>query len=72
MKKGITLKVEEGSKYIKIINRHSVWGFVVNVHNDKQFRFGDLLKAASWKTPARNAARGNVVDGDFSFVKWQA
>jgi hypothetical protein len=43
---------------------------VVNVHNDKQFRFGDLLKAASWKTPARNAARGNVVDGDFSFVKW--
>lgn len=70
MKKGITLKVEEGKKYIKIIHGNSVWGFVVNVHDDKQFRFGDLLKAAGWKTPARNKPRGNVVDGDFSWVRW--
>jgi len=26
------------------------------------FRYGDILKAASWATPARNGARGNVFE----------
>lgn len=70
MRDGVSLKVKPGKKYIKIINDNSVWGFIVNVHDDKQFRFGDILMAASWKTPARNKPRGNVVDGDFSKVLW--
>ena len=59
-----------GFKYIKVITGSSVWGFVVNRHDDNKFRFGDILKAAGWKAPARNFARGNVVDRDFKGVRW--
>lgn len=65
--------VQEGSKYIKIVrkdNQESVWGFVVKTDNDKKFRKGDILKAAGWSAPARNKARGNILDGDFSWVRW--
>ena len=62
--------VNEGTKYIRIISNNSVWGFVVRVHNDKKFRFGDILKPAGWKSPARNFARGNVIDGNFGGVSW--
>ena len=69
---GLTYKT--GSKYIKIITRSaggggSVWGFVVNTDNDKKFKKGDILKAAGWAAPARNAARGNIVDGGYS-INW--
>jgi len=57
------VSVTEGSKYIKIQTGHSVWGFIVKGDNDKKFRKGDILKAASWATPARNHARGNVFEG---------
>ena len=64
------ISYSDGSKYVKIVTGNSVWGFVVRVHNDKKFRFGDILKPAGWKTPARNFARGNVVDGNFGGVSW--
>ena len=64
------ISYSDGSKYVKIVTGNSVWGFVVRVHNDKKFRFGDILKAAGWKTPARNFSRGNVVDGNFGGVSW--
>ena len=59
-----------GSKYIKIVTgKHggntSVWGFVVNTDKDKKFKKGDLLKAAGWAAPARNAARGNILEGGY-------
>jgi len=53
------------TKYIKVIrvdNQTSVHSFIVNIHDDKKFKYGDILKAASWKTPARNFARGNVFE----------
>jgi len=65
--------IEEGRKYIKVIrdtgNQQMVWGFVVKGDNDKKFRQGDILKAASWAAPARNAARGNILDGDYD-INW--
>ena len=64
------ISYSDGSKYVKIVTGNSVWGFVVRVHNDKKFRFGDILKPAGWKTPARNFARGNVIDGNFGGVSW--
>jgi hypothetical protein len=59
-------------KYIKVLghNGSEVWGFVVNTDDDSMFRKGDILMAAGWKTPARNAARGNVLDGNFDWVQW--
>lgn len=56
------ISINVGKKYIKIIKDGSVWGFVVNTENDKNFKYGDILKAASWATPARNALRGNVFE----------
>ena len=67
------LHVEEGRKYLKIVkqmgSQEIVWGFIVK-KDDKKFRAGDILKAASWAAPARNQARGNILDGDFSWVRW--
>ena len=55
-----------GSKYIKVINKGGgVWGFVVNTDNDKKFKRGDILKAAGWAAPARNFARGNIIEGGY-------
>ena len=67
------IEVLYGSKYIKIITgkngNRSVWGFIVGVDNDKKFKKGDLLKAAGWAAPARNAARGNILDGGYP-INW--
>lgn len=54
-----------GPKYVKIISNRSVWGFIVK-ETEGKFRKGDILKAASWAAPARNHARGNILDGGYS------
>ena len=54
------IEIKEGSKYIKIITDKSVWGFI-NKGNPK-FEVGDLLKAATWRAPALNKARGNIFE----------
>ena len=59
-----------GSKYIKIAEeRGGVLAFVVGVDNDKKFKLGDILKPAGYAAPARNAARGNVLDGNYA-INW--
>lgn len=63
------IEVLPGKKYIKIVIKKSVWGFVVNVDNDKKFRRGDILKPAGYNAPARNAARGNILKGGYS-ISW--
>jgi hypothetical protein len=63
------IEVAEGSKYIKVITGSSVWGFIVNTDKDKKFRKGDILKAAGWAAPARNAARGNILTGGYT-IRW--
>ena len=64
------LTYKTGNKYIKVFTEGgSVWGFVVNTDNDKKFRKGDILKAAGYAAPARNAARGNILDGGYT-IRW--
>ena len=70
------LRVEENRRYWKIISTNnggtstSVSGFIVKA-GDKKFREGDMLKAAGWAAPARNFARGNVLDGrGVNEVRW--
>jgi len=72
--------VKVGQKYIKIGRKSyyngiyngkmgQVWGFVVNTDDDAKFKRGDILKAAGFSKPARNAPRGNVLDGGFN-IQW--
>ena len=59
-----------GSKYIKIYKKNGgVLAFIVNVTSDKKFALGDILKPAGWNAPARNFARGNVLDGGYE-IHW--
>ena len=57
-----------GRKYISIIaltgNQKMQWGFV-------DMETGNILKAASWKSPAKHA-RGNIFDkdGGMKFINW--
>lgn len=51
---------EIGPKYIKIVKDGSVHSFIVNKAG--KFPLGAVLKAASWKAPATNFARANLLD----------
>ena len=64
-----TFDIRYGKKYIKIVCDNSVAAFVVGVDNDKKFKKGDILKPAGWAAPARNAARGNILDGGYP-INW--
>jgi hypothetical protein len=63
------IKVVEGRKYLKVLTGSSVWGFIVATDDDKMFKRGDILKAASWATPTRNKARGNILQDGYT-VRW--
>lgn len=63
------LSISDGQKYVKVISDNSVWGFIVKA-GDPAFAEGDILKAADWSRPARNKARGNIITGDLSKVRW--
>ena len=63
------IEIRKGRKYIKIVSNNSVWGFIVNTDTDAKFKEGDILKAAGFNTPARNSARGNIIEGDYS-IAW--
>ena len=65
-----SLEYSMGKKYVKVTDGQSVKAFVVACDNDKKFAYGDILKPAGWKTPARNFRRGNVLDRSFNAVRW--
>lgn len=66
---------EEGNKYIKVVASHhgsnSAHSFICKKDDEKKgFKVGDILKANSWKAPAVNFIRGNVILGIFSRIRW--
>ena len=64
------LTYSKGSKYIKVFAKGGgVKAFIVNTESDKKFKKGDILKPAGWAAPARNFARGNILDGGYP-INW--
>ena len=61
-------RVSEGKKYIKIVQDTGVFAFVMK-EDSGHLKKGDILKAAGYRAPARNSARGNVLEGNYA-IQW--
>ena len=61
-------KVNMGKKFIKVVQDRSVFAFIVKEDTDK-FKKGDILKPTGFNSPAQNAARGNVLTGNY-YINW--
>jgi hypothetical protein len=66
---GIELK--RGPKYVRVMTvsngQRSAHSFIVREDGDK-FKQGDILLAKSWKGPATNKARGNIMTAEYAGV----
>ena len=61
-------RVSFGKKFIKIVHDTGVFAFVMK-EDSGRFKKGDILKAASWRAPALNSPRGNVLTGNYP-IQW--
>jgi len=66
-----SVRYEIHRKFIKVITgpQTRVHSFIM-LADDGKFKRGDILKAGSWKAPAKNFARGNVLSGQLDRVGW--
>ena len=67
-------RIDNGKKFIKLVSKNSVHSFIVKEDmftpgGQPRFKKGDVLKAASWRAPALNRARGNVLTGNYP-IQW--
>ena len=61
-------KVTYGKKYIKVVQDKGVFAFVMK-EDSGHLKKGDILKPAGYNKPSLNAARGNVLTGDY-YINW--
>ena len=62
--KTLDLSLKPGRKFIKVVEGTSVWGFIAKadgVHKGLPMLKGDILKAATWRAPAKHS-RGSIFD----------
>lgn len=61
------LTVKFGQKYAQVWSGTSIWAFVALTDEPTKAQVvGDLLKPASWRSPAKHS-RGNILTGSASF-----
>lgn len=66
------LVMEVGNKFLRFWDGTCCWGFISRVDGDLKgapIKKGDLLKCASWKSPAKHA-RGNILDGTARYTAY--
>jgi len=64
--KKLDLTLKPGRKFIKVVEGSRVWGFIAKVngvHKDVPMLKGDILKAATWRAPAKHS-RGSIFDAE--------
>ena len=61
-------RIMPGKKYIKVVQENGVFCFIVK-EDFKHLKKGDILKAAGYNKPTLNAARGNVLTGNYP-IQW--
>ena len=64
--KTLDLSLKVGRKFIKVVEGGRVWGFVAKVdgtHKGVPMLKGDILKAATWRAPAKHS-RGSIFDSE--------
>ena len=75
----LTVEFDMGAKFIKVIVGHtgdsqrSSHSFIVlgDYKGAKNtFKHGDILKSASWKAPAKNFSRGNIMENSYGSISW--
>lgn len=75
----LTVEFDIGSKFIKVIvghtndtSRSSHSFIVVGEYKGAKntFKHGDILKSASWRAPAKNFSRGNILDENYGTISW--
>ena len=68
----MTLSLAAGSKFIKVIEGGSVWGFIAKrdgSHKGIPFKQGDVFKPASWSAAAKHV-RGSIFDENKDWYSW--
>jgi hypothetical protein len=66
MDKQLELYLKPGRKFIKVVEGTRVWGFIAKVdgvHKGLPMLKGDILKAATWRAPAKHS-RGSIFDSE--------
>ena len=79
----LVVEFDMGNKFIKVIVGHSTDGVVdshrsshsficVKEYQGKKNLFvpGDILKSASWRAPAKNFSRGNILEKSYGSISW--
>ena len=79
----LVVEFDMGNKFIKVIVGHSTDGVAdtsrsshsficVKEYQGKKNLFvpGDILKSASWRAPAKNFSRGNILEKSYGSISW--
>lgn len=63
------IEYQHGKKYIRVVISDSI-SPSRSAHCFVEVATGNIMKSASWASPAKNFSRGNVITRDFSRVTW--
>ena len=79
----LIVEFDMGNKFVKVITGHATNGvpdtgrsshsfIVLGEYKGAKntFKYGDILKSASWRAPAKNFARGNILDNHYGTISW--
>jgi hypothetical protein len=69
---GFTTGFEAGNKYVRIFHWYDTGSSLKqrSCHSFIDLNTGDIWKAASWKAPAKNFPRGNVIRKEYGTIRW--